>query len=160
MKIKVLIVLTILGLAFFSCKNSTKEDGEPIIPTDTKATMEYNENRLDTIPENRELTRVFKGSGGEPFWSVTLDADKIHFESAVESLKSFSASIATPEITGKTTTFTSNPDKGTIKVMLIEEKCIGDMNGKEMTHQVKVSIKLNNGSDFQNFKGCGSYVQN
>ncbi len=159
MNIKVLLTLLILIPLTFSCKNTKEPEAEPIIPTDTKATMEYNENRLDSIPANREFSGAFKGSGSEPFWSVTLDADKILFESADADLKSFTAPLTNPEISGNSTTFTADQKDGIIKVTLLEEKCTGAMNGIEMTHKVKVSLKLKNDKDFRNFEGCGAYEE-
>jgi len=160
MNFKVLLALAILISVTIACKNTTNEEAEPITPTDTRATMEYNENRLDTIPQNREFQGVFKGSGSEPFWSVKLDSTTIHFESANEELKSFKAPISSSEISGNTSVFKSSQDKALINVILNEENCTGAMNGKSMSHKVKVSIKLSDNNNIQTFEGCGSFLPN
>ncbi len=50
MNLKSLFFPAIILFSFISCKNENKKDMEPVSPTETRSTMEYNENQLDTIP--------------------------------------------------------------------------------------------------------------
>lgn len=147
-----------LIMALVACKNPSAEKTKPITPAETRSTMEYNQNRIDTIPQKENTSsKTFKGSGGEPFWSVAINAENIHFETANSAQKAIDLPTPKPEVAGNTTTFQATSDKSTIKVAITEEKCTG-MNGKAMTHSVKVSVKTG-AEDFTTYKGCGSYSE-
>ncbi|MGO3181706.1 MAG: hypothetical protein ACTIJ9_02630 [Aequorivita sp.] len=159
MKLNLTIAAVLLSLSLLSCKDATKETIEPITPAETRSTMEYNQNQLDTIPENTTTNRDFKGGGGEPFWSLEIADKKLYFQSPDKNFKSITATVNTVDASGNTITFNSENDNETIKIALLEQECIDGMSGKKNTHKVEVSIKRNADKDAKTYEGCGSFVK-
>ena len=139
-----------------SCKDTKKEITEPTVPAETKATIEYNENRLDTVSKQTEDGDTFRGGGTDPFWSVQLSKGKIHFKAPGASLKSFVAPIPEPEISGNSKKYIAQSHRVLMEVLITEEECIDAVNSKKSSHKVKVSIKPKSEKDFNVFEGCGS----
>lgn len=158
MNFKISIIAAFISLAFLSCKNTNNDSSDPIAPAETRSTMEYNQNRLDSIPENSSSSD-FKGGGGEPFWSVEIVDKKLLFQSPDENYKSITTTINTVDASGNTITFNSENDNETIKVALVEEECVDGMSGKKNSHKVEVSIKRNSEKDSKIYKGCGSFIK-
>lgn len=150
-------------ILFIGCKNETKKlektEHNPIVPADTRATMEYNQNRIDSIPQGIQEGEIFKGSGGEPFWSVELNDKSIHFKSPSSELKDVLIPIKNTQSNGNTTTFIAERDLKHIEISIIEEECMDGMSGKKNSHRVKVFIKHKKDSKEKEFVGCG-YFQN
>lgn len=155
MNFKISFIAALITFSFFSCKDVNKETNDSIIPTDTRSTMEYNENQLDSIPANTS-SNDFKGGGDEPFWSVEIVDKQLHFQSPDENYMSI---INTVDVSGSTITFDSENESESIKVALIEEECIDGMSGKKNSHKVEVSIKRSAEKDSKNFIGCGSFIK-
>ena len=154
MKFAAIIIAFLLFISLLSCKDSTKENTELLSPSETRSTMEYNQNQLDTIPSQMTKNEVFKGSGGEPFWSIEINSDSLEFATPD---KKISAPIIEPKISVNFTSYDSNFDGGTIRVLLKKENCEDGMSGKNYSHKVEVSIKRNSDKDFDTYTGCGSY---
>lgn len=152
-----LILIPLFSLIIaVSCKDTTKESEVPIIPADTRATIQYNENRLDTVAKQNESGDSFRGGGTEPFWSVEFTNGKIHFKAPGETLKSFVAPIPEPEISGKSKKYTAKSHRVIMEVLLTKEECVDNTSGKKYSHKVKVSIKPTAQEDFNIYEGCGS----
>lgn len=158
MNFRIQIIAILISLAVLSCNNGNKEHNDPIGPTDTRSTMEYNQNRLDSIPENRSSNN-FKGGGGEPFWSVEIKDKKLHFQSPEKNFKSITTTISTVDASGGTITFNSENANEIIKVALIEQECIDGMSGKKNSHKVEISIKRNLDKNLTTYEGCGSFLE-
>lgn len=158
MMFKITVFAAIFSLSLVSCKDGNKETIEPISPAETRSTMEYNQNRLDTIPENTKGSD-FKGGGSEPLWSVEIVDKKFHFQSSDQNYKSIAATVNTVDASGNTITLNSENDTETIKVALIEQECIDGMSGKKNSHKVEVSIKRSADTDAKTYEGCGSFIK-
>lgn len=159
MNFKISIIASFLSLSLLSCQDANKGPNEPITPAETRSTMEYNQNRLDTIPENSSNRGDFKGGGGEPFWSVEIVDKKLHFQSPHKNLKSITATVNTVDVSGNTITFNSENDSDEITVALIEQECVDGMSGRKNSHKVEISIKRNTEQDSRTYVGCGSFVK-
>lgn len=160
MKFHSILIAAFLSFSIFSCKDTEQKTTETVVPADTRATIEYNENRLDSVPENNPISRHFKGGGGEPFWSVEIIDKKVKFQSPDDKNKSLSATVSTVDASGNTITINSENDSETIKVALLEQECINGMNGKTFTHKVELSIQGNEEKDPRTYSGCGSFIKN
>ncbi|MAP80747.1 MAG: hypothetical protein CL526_06630 [Aequorivita sp.] len=144
-----------------SCKDNSKETTEPTVPAETRATIEYSENQLDTIKKenNTESAMTFKATGNEPFWSVNFKDGKVHFKAMDAALKSFTAPIPEAEVTGNTQKFVAQSHRVIMEVYITEEACQDSMSGQNYTHKVKVSIKPKSADNFNHYHGCGSYIE-
>ncbi|WP_026451920.1 hypothetical protein [Aequorivita capsosiphonis] len=162
MKFRTILLVAFLSISLLSCKDTNKETrketSEPITPAETRSTMEYNENRLDSIPKNTTSGHDFKGGGDEPFWSIEISDKKIHFQSPDINYKSITAVINTIDTSGNTITFNSENEGETIKVALLEQECKDRMSGKKNSHKVEVLIKRKSEKDPRTYDGCGSFV--
>lgn len=153
MKLTLTIILSMFFLFNISCRDNVEVE-KSIFPTKTSSANENTLNQIDTIPERATSNGVFKGSGGEPFWSIRIEDGNLVFETPDEKIH---ATVSEIETAGNSTTVISNFDKGTIKVIMIKEKCIDGMSGMEHSHNVEIQIKTNTQRDFSGYKGCGSY---
>ncbi len=156
MNYRIIITSTLFFLMAVSCKDTSKENSESIVPAETRATIEYNENQLDSIAEGNENEISFRGEGTEPFWSIEFTNGKMHFKASDAVLKSFVAPIPEPEIVGNTIKYTASSKRVLMEVLITEEECINDMSGKKNSHKVKVSIKPISEENFNIYEGCGS----
>ncbi|MCG2419844.1 hypothetical protein K8089_12505 [Aequorivita sp. F47161] len=158
MNYRVLLISIFSLIVAASCKEPNNKTTEPITPAETRATMEYNENRLDTVAEHTQINEDFSFSGGgtDPFWTVEFKGGQIHFTAPGETLRSFVAPIPEPEISGNTTKYIATSHRVLMEVLLTKEECITPTNSKKNTHKVKVSIKPKAAEDFNYYYGCGS----
>ncbi len=137
-----------------SCKNTSEEKNNPTVPAETRSTLEYNQKQLDTIPKDTLAARVFKGGGGEPFWSIEINAEKILFNTPERNI---SAATPAADISDGRIAYSADYDSGKLKVILKKENCTDGMSGKEHSHQVEVAVRENNRSPEKTYSGCGSY---
>lgn len=156
MNYKFLLIPVFSLIMAVSCKDANKEVIEPTVPAETKATIEYNENRLDTVSKQTDENDTFRGGGTDPFWSVQFSKGKIHFKAPGASLKSFVAPIPEPEISGNSKKYIAQSHRVLMEVLITEEECIDTKSSKKSSHKVKVSIKPKSETDFNIFEGCGS----
>ncbi len=156
MKIISIKVLALVFLSGISCRNIEEKENKLNVPAETRATIEYSHHQLDTIPENTSDIGVFRGSGGEPFWSVRVDSNSILFETPD---KKITGTISNSDTSENATVFFSNYENGTMKVVIKKEECIDGMSGKKNSHKVEFQIKQKNGKDFTTYEGCGDYEE-
>ncbi len=156
MNYKFLLIPVFSLIMAVSCKDANKEVIEPTVPAETKTTIEYNENRLDTVSKQTDENDIFRGGGTDPFWSVQFSKGKIHFKAPGASLKSFVAPIPEPEISGNSKKYIAQSHRVLMEVLITEEECIDTKSSKKSSHKVKVSIKPKSETDFNIFEGCGS----
>lgn len=157
MRLSTFIVTALFSVFIVSCKNVTNENSEPITPAETRSTMEYNQNQLDTISENT-VSSDFKGGGGEPFWSLEIVDKKLHFQSPEENFKSIVTTINNVDVSGNTISFVSQNERDTINVELVEEECTDGMSGKINTHKIMLSITKPNQDKSRKYEGCGYFI--
>lgn len=144
-------------ITLISCKDVSQETNVTV-PADTKATIEYNQNQLDTISKNTTNEISFLGGGSEPSWSVEFKEGKIFFNAPNEVLRSFIAPIPEPEKDGKSSKYIAKSHRVIMEVLLTEEECVDGMSGKKKSHKVKLSIKPTSEKDFKIYEGCGVYT--
>ncbi|MEM0517284.1 hypothetical protein [Aequorivita flava] len=158
MKYKVLLVPFFTLMIAVSCKEPNNKQSETVVPADTRATMEYNENRLDSVPKQSESAEdfTFSGGGADPSWTVEFKDGQIYFTAPGETLRSFVAPIPQPEINGNTKKYVASSHRVLMEVLLTEEECITPTNNKKNTHKVKLSIKPKAADNFNYYYGCGS----
>tara|TARA_R110002050_G_scaffold39568_2_gene96783 strand:- start:489 stop:968 length:480 start_codon:yes stop_codon:yes gene_type:complete len=155
MSYKFLLISTLFLALATACKDATKEDSESIVPAETRATIEYNENQLDTIPETNDEVS-FRGDGTEPFWNIEFKNGRMHFKAMDADLQSFVAPIPEPEILGNAKKYTASSKRVIMEVLITEGECINAMSGKKSTFKVKVSIKPVSQEKFNVYEGCGA----
>lgn len=160
MKFRTSIFAVSFSLLIFSCQENNKKSEDVITPTETRSTMEYNKNQLDSIPETENSSHDFKGSGGEPFWSVEISDKQVIFKSPDKNYEFISTTVNNVDTSGSTITFNSENNNEKIRVQLVQEECIDGMNGKKNTHKVEVYITGNEKMDPKTYKGCGSFIRN
>lgn len=156
MNYKLLLIPVISLTIAISCKDTNQEVAKPTVPAETKATIEYNQNQLDTVAKKDDDEFSFRGGGTDPYWSVQFIKGKIHFKAPDASLKSFVAPIPEPEISGNSKKYTAESHRVLMEVVITEEACVDTKNNKTSSHKVKVSIKPKAEKDFNVYEGCGS----
>lgn len=144
----------LLFISIVSCKNDVKKEDKVVVPAETRSTMEYNQNQLDTIPETTGSGEVFRGNGGEPFWSIEITSENILF---VDPVSKIVAPIVEPVTKGDSSVYVSKFEAGTIKATILKENCMDGMSGKKYSHKVEVTIDTNKEDKSQTYSGCGSY---
>lgn len=156
MKPTLILLIAFISLSIISCKNTTEKGTEPMVPAETRSTIEYNQNQLDTIPEDKTNRNSFVGIGTEPFWRIEIKDDTILFESPEEKITS---TISKSDISTNSSRYTSNFEDGIMKIKLNKENCSDGMSDIEHSHKVELQIKRPGDKDFEKYSGCGSYKE-
>lgn len=154
MEFKEIGLILVFILSVVSCNDTTRKEETVVVPAETRSTMEYNQNQLDTIPKTLDNKEVFRGNGGEPFWSIEINSESILF---VDPNSKIVAPIVEPIIKGDSFIYISKFENGTLKATISKETCTDGMSGKRYSHKVELEIDTNKENESQTYSGCGSY---
>ena len=105
-------------------------------------------------------TIYFKASGTEPFWRLEITEEDFRFTSVGEGIETFNAPHAEPikAMDANVKMYRSVPERGEMKIQIVQQPCSDEMSGKENKYQVTVELKRGIDKDFKTFKGCGNYI--
>jgi uncharacterized membrane protein len=103
---------------------------------------------------------IFKASGNEPFWGITIDARDITFTSLAEGFNNFIVPFSEPiqAMDANVKMYQSQSGAGEIKVQVFQSSCIDDMSGKKTNYKTTIEIKRPADKQFKIFSGCGDYL--
>src|SRR5690349_24477 len=86
------IVVSVTG-----CNNTAQPGGSGSAETVKTDTLHFRDSTIVANGEDSVAGKpIFKASGNEPFWGVTIDARDITFTSLVEGFKNFTVPFAEP----------------------------------------------------------------
>jgi uncharacterized membrane protein len=150
-----------LIVSFTACNNkpqSHSSSSAETIKTDTLLSRDSSQiaKQEDSVIEKP----IFKATGNEPFWGITIDARNITFTSLVEGFNKFTAPYAEPirAMDANVKMYRSQSEAGEIKVQVFQSNCTDDMSGKKMNYKTSIEIKRTTDKDYKTFIGCGDYI--
>lgn len=149
--------MALMVLAFLACNTSKKNDAKATEPQEDPMTTETNtqEESRDAYPPGD----FFMASGNEPFWNITLNADKLTFTSLIEGLEEIHTPL--PEVIraadANVKKYRAATEKVIIDLQIAQGDCADTMADNQFPYSVAVSIQLTGDPEAKNLKGCGVY---
>ena len=144
-----------------ACNNKPQSQGSGLDETIKADTLLSRDSSQVVIPEDSITEKpIFKATGNEPFWGITIDARDIKFTSLVEGFDKFTAAFAEPirAMDANVKMYRSQSENGEIKVQVFQSSCTDDMSGKKMNYKTTVEIKRTSDKEYKTFIGCGDYI--
>jgi len=144
-----------------ACNNKPQSQGSGLDEKIKADTLLSRDSSQVVIPEDSITEKpIFKATGNEPFWGITIDARDIKFTSLVEGFDKFTAAFAEPirAMDANVKMYRSQSENGEIKVQVFQSSCTDDMSGKKMNYKTTVEIKRTSDKEYKTFIGCGDYI--
>jgi len=103
---------------------------------------------------------VFKATGNEPFWGLSISERAIKFNSLLEGYEKFEAAYTEPvhAMDANVKMYRSQSEDGEIKVQVFQNSCTDDMSGKKTNYKTTIEIKRRTDKEYKTFTGCGDYI--
>lgn len=140
----VILIVPLLIILVLSCQKKTHETTLEENTKDAEVEVEFN---------------TFKGSGIEPYWTLTIEEGMISFDSPVEGFQKIKTPYTEPiEVTDKNVLYYHiETESQLMRIALKNEPCIQSGSGETSSYASKVSIRRGIDIDFTEFTGCGNF---
>ena len=119
-----------------------------------------NENQLLEQKSNQPTHIIFKASGNEPSWEVTINVDggmKFISESEIGSIKAPNSK-KIPIMDVAATSYVADTESANIRVDIFKDECINQLSHDTLGYRVEVFVKKSFDEEFSEFFGCGKYL--
>ncbi|NNF18523.1 MAG: hypothetical protein HKN61_02005 [Flavobacteriaceae bacterium] len=102
-----------------------------------------------------------EAQGSEPFWSLRISGDSIHFSSITPGLKDISFTVKEIKDEGDTRLYSADTNHGGLEVIIRSKhrSCTSAGKGDVLNRTVLVQFHKNDGLKHE-FSGCGNFTQN
>jgi len=161
MKEFICAVFFCMALSFIACNQKPQVYDNKSIDSTKSDTLIARDSSPVAIQEDSAAEKpIFKATGNEPFWGLSIDASAIKFKSLLEGYESFTAAYAEPirAMDANVKMYRAQSEDGEIKVQVFQSSCIDDMSGKKSNYKTTIEIKRATDKEYKTFAGCGDYI--
>ena len=154
-------VLFCLFVSFSACNQNPQVHNSGSAETSkTDTLISGDSTNLATQEDSISEKPIFKATGNEPFWGLSIDSSAIKFKSLLEGYETFTASYVEPirAMDANVKMYQSQSEAGEIKVQVFQSSCTDDMSGKKTNYKTTIEIKRTADTEYKIFTGCGDYI--
>lgn len=149
--------ITLAVVILWSCNTSNKKNTNQSNPI--KDPMNQADSAFQANTPNELSQVLFKASGNEPFWNISVKSDEIVFTSLIEGYEEIHTPV--PEMIraadANVKMYRAQTEKVNIDLQIAQGECADTMADIQYPYTVSVSIQLTGDAAPKSLKGCGAY---